>query len=195
MVAAYFQWNSGVELVFTLEPDCNQPFSSLTCLLTLDSSNFIQPAELLELGQRLQTHPPQQRLTLDLRKNPWDRDRETWHDALRTLRPLCDFQTDGWKSRNTMADHISKMWNKTGGQICTPNMKDLFCRKTNQNGFSFFGDISMRMWGAKNLQLSHPPLAPFLKVSHDMPPGVVWLAVTSCFGKLPLMTSQVGVST
>ncbi|XP_030228829.1 uncharacterized protein lrrc41 isoform X1 [Gadus morhua] len=73
------------------------------------SSNFIQPAELLELGQRLQTHPPQQRLTLDLRKNPWDRDRETWHDALRTLRPLCDFQTDGWKSRNTMADHISNM--------------------------------------------------------------------------------------
>ncbi|CAL8256003.1 unnamed protein product [Merluccius merluccius] len=73
------------------------------------SSNFIQPAELLELGQRLQTHPPQQRLTLDLRKNPWDRDRETWHDALRTLRPLCDFLTDGWKSRNTMADHISNM--------------------------------------------------------------------------------------
>ncbi|XP_059922852.1 leucine-rich repeat-containing protein 41 isoform X3 [Gadus macrocephalus] len=73
------------------------------------SSNFIQPAELLELGQRLQMHPPQQRLTLDLRKNPWDRDRETWHDALQTLRPLCDFQTDGWKSRNTMADHISNM--------------------------------------------------------------------------------------
>ena len=30
---------------------------------------------------------------------------------------------------------------------------------------------------------------------HDMPPGVVWLAVTSRFGNQPLKTSQVGVST
>lgn len=73
------------------------------------SSNFIQPAELLELGQRLRTHPPPSRLTLDLRKNPWDRDQETWRDARRTLGSLCDLLTDGWKSRNTMADHISNM--------------------------------------------------------------------------------------
>ncbi|KAJ3599677.1 hypothetical protein NHX12_033633 [Muraenolepis orangiensis] len=77
--------------------------------LSPDSSNFIQPAELLELGQRLRTHPPPSRLTLDLRKNPWDRDQETWRDARRTLGSLCDLLTDGWKSRNTMADHISNM--------------------------------------------------------------------------------------
>ncbi|CAL8307273.1 unnamed protein product [Lota lota] len=85
------------------------PSSAVKRLDLRQVSNFIQPAELLELGQRLRTHPPPQRLTLDLRRNPWDRDREMWHDALRTLRPLCDFMTDGWKSRNTMADHISNM--------------------------------------------------------------------------------------
>ena len=34
-----------------------------------------------------------------------------------------------------------------------------------------------------------------IKRSHRMPPGVVWLAATSRFGNLPLVTSQLGVST
>ncbi|KAM4628547.1 uncharacterized protein lrrc41 isoform 2-T2 [Polymixia lowei] len=84
--------------------------SSPSTVKKLDiSSNYIQPAELLELGQRLARHPPPQRVTVDLRKNPWDRDQKIWHTALRSLHPVCDFLIDGWKSRDTMADHISNM--------------------------------------------------------------------------------------
>ncbi|CAK6974058.1 leucine-rich repeat-containing protein 41 [Scomber scombrus] len=73
------------------------------------SSNFIQAAELLEFSEALRTHCPPHRLTLDLRKNPGDRDPDTWNTALRRLRPLCVLLVEGWKSTNTMADHISNM--------------------------------------------------------------------------------------
>ncbi|TMS20459.1 Leucine-rich repeat-containing protein 41 [Larimichthys crocea] len=45
------------------------------------SSNFIQPADLLEFAERLRTHRPPHQLTLDLRKNPGDRDPDTWNAA------------------------------------------------------------------------------------------------------------------
>ncbi|KAF1386025.1 hypothetical protein PFLUV_G00113870 [Perca fluviatilis] len=73
------------------------------------SSNFIQPAELLEFAKRLRTHPPLNRLTLDLRKNPGDRDPDTWNAALKRLRPFCVLLVEGWNSTDTMADHISNM--------------------------------------------------------------------------------------
>ncbi|XP_056132717.1 uncharacterized protein lrrc41 [Lampris incognitus] len=73
------------------------------------SSNFIQPNELLELGRQLEKHRPAQRVTLDLRKNPWDQDKEVWQAALSSLCPFCNILTDGWTSRDTMADHISNM--------------------------------------------------------------------------------------
>ncbi|XP_073333254.1 uncharacterized protein lrrc41 isoform X3 [Pagrus major] len=73
------------------------------------SSNFIQPAELLEFTERLKTHCPPHLLTLDLRKNPADRDPHTWNSALKGLRPFCVLLVEGWISTNTMADHISNM--------------------------------------------------------------------------------------
>ncbi|KAM7388818.1 hypothetical protein PAMP_024965 [Pampus punctatissimus] len=84
--------------------------SSPSSVTQLDiSSNFIQPAELLEFSTALRTHCPPHRLTLDLRKNPGDRDPDTWNTALRRLRPLCVLLVEGWKSTDTMADHISNM--------------------------------------------------------------------------------------
>ncbi|XP_051233768.1 uncharacterized protein lrrc41 [Dicentrarchus labrax] len=73
------------------------------------SSNFIQPAELLEFAKRLRTHRPPHQLTLDLRKNPGDRDPDTWKTAIKRLRPFCVLLVEGWVSTNTMADHISNM--------------------------------------------------------------------------------------
>ncbi|XP_026070273.1 leucine-rich repeat-containing protein 41 isoform X1 [Carassius auratus] len=73
------------------------------------SSNFILPAELLEFAQLLETYRPVQRLTLDLRSNPLDRDPEVKGQALRKLIPYCNILTDDWDSRSTMADHISVM--------------------------------------------------------------------------------------
>ncbi|KAL0190283.1 hypothetical protein M9458_012981, partial [Cirrhinus mrigala] len=72
-------------------------------------SNFILPAELLEFAQRLETYKPVQRLTLDLRFNPLDRDPEVKSQALRKLILYCNILTDDWDSRSTMADHISVM--------------------------------------------------------------------------------------
>uniref|UniRef100_A0A4W6CUS2 Leucine-rich repeat-containing protein 41 n=1 Tax=Lates calcarifer TaxID=8187 RepID=A0A4W6CUS2_LATCA len=84
--------------------------SSPSSVKRLDiSSNFIQPAELLEFTQRLRTHPPPHRLTLDLRKNPGDRDPDTWNAALKGLHPFCVPLVEGWKSTDTMVDHISNM--------------------------------------------------------------------------------------
>ncbi|KAM6939199.1 uncharacterized protein lrrc41 isoform 2-T2 [Lycodopsis pacificus] len=73
------------------------------------SSNFIQPAELLEFAKRLRTYRPPHRLNLDLRVNPGDRDPDTWNAALKTLRPFCVLLVKGWSSTDTMADHISNM--------------------------------------------------------------------------------------
>ncbi|XP_043097770.1 leucine-rich repeat-containing protein 41 isoform X2 [Puntigrus tetrazona] len=73
------------------------------------SSNFILPAELLEFAQLLETYRPVQRLTLDLRFNPLDRDPELKGQALRKLIPYCNILTDDWDSRSTMADHVSVM--------------------------------------------------------------------------------------
>ncbi|XP_034562899.1 leucine-rich repeat-containing protein 41 [Notolabrus celidotus] len=84
--------------------------SSPSSVRRLDiSSNFIQPADLLKLAETLRSHRPQHRLTLDLRKNPGDRDPDTWDTALKTLRPFCIVLVEGWVSTNTMADHISNM--------------------------------------------------------------------------------------
>ncbi|XP_044054508.1 leucine-rich repeat-containing protein 41 isoform X2 [Siniperca chuatsi] len=84
--------------------------SSPSSVKRLDiSSNFIQPAELLEFAKRLRTHCPPHRLTLDLRKNPGDRDSDTWNTALKGLRPFCVPLVEGWKSTDSMADHISNM--------------------------------------------------------------------------------------
>ncbi|XP_043984883.1 uncharacterized protein lrrc41 isoform X2 [Gambusia affinis] len=49
------------------------------------------------------------RLTLDLRKNPGDRDPETWNTALERLQPSSFLLVEGWKSTDTMVDHISNM--------------------------------------------------------------------------------------
>ncbi|KAM8745100.1 uncharacterized protein lrrc41 [Acanthopagrus schlegelii] len=73
------------------------------------SSNFIQPAKLLDFAERLKTHCPPHLLTLDLRKNPADRDPHTWNTALNGLRPFCVLLVEGWTSTNMMADHISNM--------------------------------------------------------------------------------------
>lgn len=75
----------------------------------MNSSNFILPAELLDFARRLKMHPPPHLLTLDLRKNPGDRDPDTWTAALQMLRPVCVVLVEGWTSTNTMADHISSM--------------------------------------------------------------------------------------
>ncbi|KAG7228925.1 hypothetical protein INR49_008703 [Caranx melampygus] len=73
------------------------------------SSNFIQPAELLEFAQKLRTNRPPHRLTLDLRRNPGDRDPDTWDAALNLLHPFCALVAERWKSTDMMADHISNM--------------------------------------------------------------------------------------
>ncbi|XP_035800907.1 uncharacterized protein lrrc41 isoform X3 [Amphiprion ocellaris] len=84
--------------------------SSPSSVKRLDiSSNFIQPAELLEFAKRLETHRPPHQLTLDLRKNPGDRDPDTWNTALKRLRPFSVLLVEGWKSTDTMVDHISNM--------------------------------------------------------------------------------------
>ncbi|XP_029943512.1 leucine-rich repeat-containing protein 41 [Salarias fasciatus] len=80
------------------------------CIQHLDiSSNFIQAAELLELARRLRTRPPARLPTLDLRKNPGDRDPESWGAALKALRPFASPLSDGWKSAGAMLDHVSNM--------------------------------------------------------------------------------------
>lgn len=73
------------------------------------SSNFILPAELLEFAKLVETYRPNQRLTLDLRFNPLDRDPEVKVQAVRKLLPYCNILTDDWDSRSTMADHVSVM--------------------------------------------------------------------------------------
>nr|XP_055070027.1 leucine-rich repeat-containing protein 41 [Misgurnus anguillicaudatus] len=73
------------------------------------SSNFILPAELLEFAQLVETYRPNQRLTLDLRFNPLDRDAEVKVQAVKKLLPYCNILTDDWDSRSTMADHVSVM--------------------------------------------------------------------------------------
>ncbi|XP_042361167.1 uncharacterized protein LOC121956837 [Plectropomus leopardus] len=84
--------------------------SSPSSLKHLDiSSNFIHPAELLEFAERLRTHHPADRLTLDLRRNLGDRDPDTWNTALKMLQPFCVLLVNGWNSTNTMADYISNM--------------------------------------------------------------------------------------
>ncbi|KAM6963161.1 leucine-rich repeat-containing protein 41 [Aplochiton taeniatus] len=73
------------------------------------SANFIQSAELLQLGRLLVAHQPPQRLNLNLRQNPLDRDQEECDNALSMLFRVCEPLTDKWNSRDTMADHISNM--------------------------------------------------------------------------------------
>uniref|UniRef100_A0A1A7XTI1 Leucine-rich repeat-containing protein 41 n=1 Tax=Iconisemion striatum TaxID=60296 RepID=A0A1A7XTI1_9TELE len=73
------------------------------------SSNFILPADLLEFAKRLRSHSPLQALTLDLRKNPADRDLDTWNKALQRLHPFRLILDNGWKSTDTMVDHVSNM--------------------------------------------------------------------------------------
>lgn len=75
-------------------------------------SNFIRPAELLEFSQRLKEQRPPQRLTLDLRKNPGDRNPDIWNAAVESLKSFCVVYVKFWKSRDTMVDHVSVMWPK-----------------------------------------------------------------------------------
>ncbi|XP_038132388.1 leucine-rich repeat-containing protein 41 isoform X2 [Cyprinodon tularosa] len=84
--------------------------ASQSSLRLLDiRSNFIQPADLLRFADRLRVHRPPHRLTLDLRKNPGDRDPETWSAALQSLQPFSHPLVEGWSSTDTMADHVSNM--------------------------------------------------------------------------------------
>ncbi|XP_047230866.1 leucine-rich repeat-containing protein 41 isoform X2 [Girardinichthys multiradiatus] len=84
--------------------------SSQSSLKQLDiKSNFIRPADLLEFAERLRDLQPPHRLTLDLRKNPGDRDPDIWNTALQTLQPFSLVLVEGWKSNDTMVDHISNM--------------------------------------------------------------------------------------
>lgn len=78
-------------------------------LFFLNSSNFIQPADLLDFAKGLQKGGLSQQLTLDLSRNPWDRDPDTWSAALEQLSTVCHVQVEGWASTNTMADYISNM--------------------------------------------------------------------------------------
>ncbi|XP_075997699.1 leucine-rich repeat-containing protein 41 isoform X2 [Genypterus blacodes] len=73
------------------------------------SGNFIQAAELLEFTRCMEAHRPPRSLTVDLRQNPWDRNVKMWNVALERLYPVCNILVDGWKSRDTMADHLSNM--------------------------------------------------------------------------------------
>uniref|UniRef100_A0A8D3CP93 Leucine-rich repeat-containing protein 41 n=1 Tax=Scophthalmus maximus TaxID=52904 RepID=A0A8D3CP93_SCOMX len=113
----------GAAVALDVEPFVHKPEAKNVCVLAelfsgpspstvkwLDiSSNFIRPAELLELAHRLSSHRPPQRLVLDLRRNPGDRDPDTWNAALNKLRPLCALLVGVWKSSDTMVDHISNM--------------------------------------------------------------------------------------
>ncbi|KAM9386348.1 leucine-rich repeat-containing protein 41 [Pholidichthys leucotaenia] len=72
------------------------------------SSNFIQAAELLEFAERLRKCRPPHMLTLDLRYNPGDRDPNTWKTALDRL-GLFSLLVKGWKSTDSMVDHVSNM--------------------------------------------------------------------------------------
>ncbi|KAJ0032681.1 hypothetical protein NQD34_002762 [Periophthalmus magnuspinnatus] len=73
------------------------------------SSNFIQPEELLEFSKRLKALRPGRRITLDLRRNPGDRDPHTWSVAVSSLALCCHLLLEGWKSTDSMVDHISNM--------------------------------------------------------------------------------------
>uniref|UniRef100_A0A8C6UTF8 Leucine-rich repeat-containing protein 41 n=1 Tax=Neogobius melanostomus TaxID=47308 RepID=A0A8C6UTF8_9GOBI len=73
------------------------------------SSNFIQPGELLEFSRRVGALRPNRRLTLDLRRNPGDRDPDSWRSAVSSLAPYCNLQLQGWSSTDTMVDHVSNM--------------------------------------------------------------------------------------
>ncbi|XP_051996174.1 leucine-rich repeat-containing protein 41 [Xyrauchen texanus] len=95
---------SAIEIADLFSGSCPSKIAKLDL-----SSNFILPAELLEFGQLLEAYRPVQRLMLDLRFNPLDRDPEVKGQALRKLLPYCNILTDDWDSRTTMADHISVM--------------------------------------------------------------------------------------
>ncbi|CAL1594013.1 unnamed protein product [Knipowitschia caucasica] len=95
-----------------LVPVLAQLFSGppLCALRRLDlSSNFIQPGELLELSERLKALRPAHRITLDLRRNPGDRDPRTWNSAVRGLAGCCHLLLEGWTSTDTLVDHVSIM--------------------------------------------------------------------------------------
>ncbi|XP_028300460.1 uncharacterized protein lrrc41 isoform X2 [Gouania willdenowi] len=74
-----------------------------------NSSNFIQPAEMLEFAVKLKAHRPPHPLTLQLMKNPGDRDPDTWNSALKMLSSFCELQVEVWRSTDTMVDHIGNM--------------------------------------------------------------------------------------
>lgn len=73
------------------------------------SSNFLQPADVLEFSVLLSTGRPQPRFNLDLRRNPADRDPDLWSSAMKVLAPLCHVLLEKWTSTDTMVDHISNM--------------------------------------------------------------------------------------
>lgn len=78
-------------------------------LLLSFSFNFIQPAELLQFADRLKACHSLPGLILDLRKNPADRDPDTWKAAILKLRPLTLLQDIAWSSWLMMADHVGNM--------------------------------------------------------------------------------------
>uniref|UniRef100_A0A3P9LVX1 Leucine-rich repeat-containing protein 41 n=1 Tax=Oryzias latipes TaxID=8090 RepID=A0A3P9LVX1_ORYLA len=83
---------------------------TLSSLKLLDISfNFIQPAELLQFADRLKAFHSLPGLILDLRKNPADRDPDTWKAAILKLRPLTLLQDIAWSSWLMMADHVGNM--------------------------------------------------------------------------------------
>lgn len=110
--------------------------SWLPCVV-LHSSNFIKPADLLEFAKRLQMHRPQHPLTLDLRKNPGDRDPGIWNAAMEDLSPFCHLLVEGWISTNTMADHISNMWRPFGQHFLVSNTA-CTCERWLYNAFHSF---------------------------------------------------------
>ncbi|XP_061593442.1 leucine-rich repeat-containing protein 41 isoform X2 [Cololabis saira] len=73
------------------------------------SSNFIRPPELLRFAKRLAGLAAPQGLVLDLRENPADRDPDTWTAALQRLELVAALLVEGWKSTDTMVDHVSNM--------------------------------------------------------------------------------------
>ncbi|XP_036427365.1 leucine-rich repeat-containing protein 41 [Colossoma macropomum] len=95
---------SVIEIADLFFGDCPSKITKLDL-----SSNFILPADLLEFAQRIEKYHPAQRLTLDLRFNPLDRDPKAKGQAMKKLLPFCNILTDDWDSRSTMADHVSVM--------------------------------------------------------------------------------------
>ncbi|XP_037391031.1 leucine-rich repeat-containing protein 41 isoform X2 [Pygocentrus nattereri] len=95
---------SAIEIADLFLGDCPSKITKLDL-----SSNFILPADLFEFAQRIETYCPAQRLTLDLRFNPLDRDPKVKGQAMKKLLPFCNILTDDWDSRSTMADHVSVM--------------------------------------------------------------------------------------